>query len=134
MPLSDAGAQAMLNGSFGDSRASTWPATLYVGLSTTNPATSVTEPSGNGYARVSVANTTAQWPTISGTTRQKTNATAIIFPPANPSSWGTITHYVIYNASSAGTLLAYGSLTSSLAVGSGETATINANALAISIT
>ena len=91
----------------------TSPTTVYVGLFTTNPAEdgSGTEVSGGSYARQSGSFTT------SGNTA--TTSAAIEFPTAT-ASWGTITHVGIYDASSAGNLLAYAALTASKAIASGD--------------
>lgn len=97
-------------------------ATYYFGLSTTAPAddgTNVTEPSGNGYARVSIANNATNFPAaIDGV---QDNGTEISFPQAT-GFWGTVTHFVLYNASTGGNLLAYGTLTTSKSIDSGDTA------------
>ena len=91
----------------------TSPTTVYVGLFTTNPAEdgSGTEVSGGSYARQSGSFTT------SGNTA--TTSAAIEFPTAT-ASWGTITHVGIYDASTAGNLLAYAALTASKAIASGD--------------
>jgi len=91
----------------------TSPTTVYVGLFTSNPDEdgSGTEVSGGSYARQSGSFT------VSGNTAT-TNA-AIEFPTAT-ASWGTITHIGIYDASSAGNLLAYAGLTASKAIASGD--------------
>ena len=99
--------QQIANSQFGGG-ATTWaPATWYVGLSTTTPAgdgTAFSEPVGGAYARVAVTNNSTNWPaatTGDGVTR-KANGAKITFP--NPTgSWGTITHYGIFTASSGGT-------------------------------
>lgn len=91
----------------------TSPSTVYVGLFTSSPSEdgSGTEVSGGSYARQSGAFTT------SGNTA--TTSAAIEFPTAT-ASWGTITHIGIYDASSAGNLLAYAALTASKAIASGD--------------
>jgi len=91
----------------------TSPSTVYVGLFTSNPDEdgSGTEVSGGSYARQSGSFT------VSGNTAT-TNA-AIEFPTAT-ASWGTITHIGIYDASTAGNLLAYAGLTASKAIASGD--------------
>lgn len=116
--LSNTVMNAVLDKTFG---AVNWtpPATLYIGLSTTAPAndgTNITEPTGNGYARVAVPNDTTNWPTASG--RGKTNANAITFPAAT-GSWGTVTHFVIYDAATAGNFYGWGQLNVPQAVTTG---------------
>lgn len=99
---------------------------LYVGLSTTTPAddgTNITEPSGNAYARVSTAASDWNTPT-SANPSVVTNATTITFPEAT-GAWGTVTHAVLYSASSGGTKIGVAALTQSQAVVSGNTPKYN---------
>lgn len=115
--ISDTYIGNLLDVAFG-AQASTFPATLYLGLSTTTPTnsgTNVTEPASFGYTRVSVPNNNTYWPNT-GTDRTKQNGIAIVFPTAT-GSWGTITHFVIYSAISGGNFIAWGELTTPIAVG-----------------
>ena len=92
----------------------TAPGTKYLALFTAisdGEAGSVTEISGNAYARQSVAFTT------SGNTTS--NNAAVEFPTAT-GSWGTVTHVGIYDASSSGNLMAYATLSSSKAIATGD--------------
>ena len=91
----------------------TSPTNVYVGLSTSNPGEdgSGTEVSGGSYARQTGSFT------VSGNTAT-TNA-VIEFPTAT-GTWGTVTHIGIYDASSAGNLLAYAALTTSKSIASGD--------------
>ena len=96
----------------------TAPATLYVALFTATPSdtgggTEVTIGS-NAYARVAVTNNATNFPAASG--GAKANGTAITFPQATPSGWGVVTQFGIYDASTAGNLLAWGDLTASKTV------------------
>jgi hypothetical protein len=88
--------------------------TIYVALSTADPtddASGIAEPSGNGYARVQTA--AGDWnAAVSGLID---NANAITFPTAT-GSWGTLTHFALYDAASGGNMLAHGSLGSSQAI------------------
>lgn len=104
----------------------TSPSTVYVGLFTSSPSEdgSGTEVSGGSYARQSGAFTT------SGNTA--TTSAAIEFPTAT-ASWGTITHIGIYDASSAGNLLAYAALTASKAIASGDVFRIPAGDIDITL-
>lgn len=96
------------------------PTTYYIGLSTTTPNTNgsgVDEHSTDaGYARVQL--TTLSEP-LDGVV---TNSQAINFNEST-ASWGTITHFVIYDspAVDSGNLLMYGELSTPRSV---ETATI----------
>lgn len=99
----------------------TAPATVHIALFTTSPGddgTGGTEVSGNNYSRVSVTNNTTNWPNASG--GAKANGTAITF--ATPSgTWGTVTSFGIYDASTGGNLLYFGNLTSNQTVNTGNT-------------
>ena len=91
----------------------TSPSAVYVGLFTATPGEddSGTEVSGGSYARQAGSFS------VSGNTA--TTTAAIEFPTAT-ASWGTITHIGIYDAASAGNLLAYASLTASKSIASGD--------------
>ena len=92
----------------------TAPSTKYLALFTAiadGEAGSVTEISGNAYARQSVAFTT------SGDTTS--NNAAVEFPTAT-GSWGTVTHVGVYDASTSGNLMAYATLSSSKAIDTGD--------------
>lgn len=91
----------------------TAPATLYVGLFTSDPGEtgSGTEVSGGSYARQTIAFT------VTGS--QASNTAAAEFPTAT-ASWGTITYAAIYDALSGGNLLASGALTTSKTIDSGD--------------
>jgi hypothetical protein len=130
--LSDTLANNVLDVLFGGA-STIAPSTWYVGLSTTTPAndgTGVTEPSGNGYARVGVTKNSTSFPAASS--RQISNGTTITFPTASGSGWGTVTHFVLYSASSGGTFLGWGALASAQTVASGATPDFPVGSLVIS--
>ena len=107
----------------------TSPANLYVGLFTAvsdGEAGTVTEVSGNDYARTAVTFNTASGGSA-------TNNGDVTFPAANGGSWGTITHIGIYDASTAGNLLFYGALTASKTVDDGDIFQISDTNLTISL-
>lgn len=110
------------------------PANVYISLHTADvtDAGSGTEVSGGSYARVAVAATTAQWDATSGTDGHTQNTNAINFPTAT-GSWGTVTHAGVWDASSAGNLLYHGVLTVSKTVTSGDTFSIAAGDLDLTI-
>ncbi len=86
----------ILDASLGSS-ATLLSASIDVGLSTTDPGDdglSATEPVGGGYTRITVANNDTNFPPASSGI--KLNATTIQFALAS-ASWGTITHFVIYD-------------------------------------
>lgn len=113
--------RALLDHIFTDP-AYTPPATWYVGVSTSTPdedGASFTEPSGNGYARVAV--TAADFSAASGgAPASKVNSEPILFPEAS-GSWGTVTHWGLFAASSGGTVQYIAELDESKAVGNGDT-------------
>ena len=109
------------------------PATLYIGLSTADPTddnSGLAEPSGNGYARVSVTNNKTSWTAASA--GALANDIDFTFPEAT-GSWGTVTHFIIADAASAGNMLAHGDLTTSKAIGDGDTAKFKSGDLDISL-
>jgi hypothetical protein len=111
------------------------PGTLYIGLSTTACSDSGfgTEVSGGGYARVAVANASAQWAAPSGGNGTTSNINAITFP-APTGNWGQVTHWFIADASSGGNLLWCAALAQAKTINDGDAApTFNAAALSVQI-
>jgi len=109
------------------------PSTLYFALSTADPTedgSSIAEPSGNNYARAAVTNNKTNWGTASGGI--VSNAADITFNTAS-GSWGTITHFAVFDASSGGNMLIYGSLTESKTIGTGDTPKFNIGDVSISL-
>lgn len=105
----------------------TVPSNIYVALSTADPTESggsIAEPAGNNYSRVQ-CNT---WDAASG---GATANTSVITFPTPSGSWGTVTHFALYDASSAGNMLFYGALAASKSVGAGDTPSFAAGALQI---
>jgi len=93
--------------------------TAYVGLSTADPldtGAGLAEPAGGAYGRVTTA--AVDW--NSAATGSISNANALTFPTAT-ASWGTVTHFAIFDAVTAGNVLSSGALTLSKVVGSGDT-------------
>lgn len=91
----------------------TRPSAWYVALFTAAPGETGggTEVSGGSYARTSATFT------VSGNTAS--NSAAIEFATAT-ASWGTVTHAAIFDASTAGNMIAYAALTSSKAIDTGD--------------
>lgn len=104
----------------------TAPATLYLALYTAAPSDTGggTEVSGASYARQSAAMT------VSGDTA--TTSASVEFPAAG-GSWGTVTHVGVFDALSGGNLLAYGALTASKAIDTGDIFRIPAGSLDITL-
>jgi hypothetical protein len=107
-------------------RAFTSPAALYVSLHTADPteAMGTGELSGNGYARQAVTFDAA----AAGVA---VNSGQLVFT-CSGGNWGTITHFGIYDAATAGNGLYYGALQTSQNITDGNTVTIAAGALSIS--
>jgi hypothetical protein len=93
----------------------TSPTTVYAGLFTSDPtdAGSGTEVSGGSYARKAI---TFAAPSNGVTTN---SAAACEFDQAT-GSWGTITHFGIFDALTSGNLLYHGALTTSKTIASGD--------------
>ena len=106
----------------------TAPSTLYLALFTSNPAedasgTEVTT-SGTAYARQTVTFT------VSGNTA--TTDAAVEFPTAT-ANYGTVSHVAIFDASSAGNMIAYAALTTSKAIETGDVFRVPAGDLDITL-
>lgn len=117
------------------------PTTLAVGLLTAAPsdAGGGTEVSGNSYARVALNPSDTNWKSTqntatagnsSGTGGQTKNAVAITFPTPS-GNWGTVSHFGIYDATSGGNLLFYGSLTISKTINQSDTVSFPVDSLTI---
>jgi hypothetical protein len=107
------------------------PPTIYVGLSTADPTDSgsgLAEPSGNGYARVQTS--ASDWNAASNGSLD--NAGNITFAQAS-GNWGTITHFALFDAATAGNMLAYGALSQSKSISESDTARFEAGDLDISL-
>lgn len=94
-------------------------ATVYLGLSTADPAddaSGLAEPSGGSYVRKAVTFGAAASRAIS-------NSAQVTFDQAT-GSWGTITHWAVFDAETAGNMLAHGSLAAQKEVVSGNTPSV----------
>ena len=107
----------------------TAPGTLHVALYTVAPTDTGggTEVSGGAYARQTAAFT------VSGTNpTTATNSAAVEYPTAT-ANYGTVVAVGIFDASSSGNLLAYGNLTTSKTVSTGDVFRFNAGAIDITV-
>ena len=108
------------------------PATWYVALYTTCPTDSTggTEVSGGSYARVAVTAGLTQWAgtqsagstTASSGTGGTTSNNATVTFPAPTASWGTVACWGLTDASSAGNIWVYSTLTVSKTINNGDAA------------
>lgn len=134
--FTDAVEQALLNHFLTDG-AYTPPATMYIGLSSSTPTEAggnITEPSTGSYARVSTA--AADWGAASGTAPAVKSNTAVKTFPAATADWvagANLTHFVLFDASSAGNALAFGALSTAKPVLNGDTASFGVGALALKL-
>lgn len=100
----------------------TMPA-VWIGLSTANPgdnAAGLAEPVAMNYARVAtVGGSGAGYTWASAANGSITNAAAITFAAAS-GTWGTITHFALFDAVTTGNMLAYGALTQAKSIVSGD--------------
>ena len=106
------------------------PSEYYIGLSSTAPKISggnVTEPlSNSGYKRVKLENLSEPADGVI------TNEQAISFDEST-ANWGTMSHFVIYDALEAGNLLMYDTLSTPRNVEAATIVTIKANSLTLTL-
>lgn len=114
------------------------PANVYLALCTaavddTSTGSTITEASYGSYARTQIGtgnNQTDAWNAATGTTTATvTNKNAITCPTATSGS-STITYIAVCDASTAGNVLYWASVTST-AIANGDTPKVNASALSI---
>lgn len=112
------------------------PSTVFVALyaSTINDgwtATSTGECAGSTYARVGVANSSANWTNASAGAKE--NKTTIEFTTSAGSDWGTVKAFALLTSSSttAGEVLYWGDLTSSQTISSGNVVRFSTGAIDI---
>ena len=115
----------MLNKMF---NGATWtiPTTFYLALFSVTPSISSTgtEATGSGYARLSIASNSTNWPVISGSTTTITNNVTQTMATAT-GDWSSAANQVaagLWDSSSAGILYYWGPLTESKPVLSGDSA------------
>ena len=105
----------------------TSPATVYVSLYTTDPtdADSGTEVSGGSYSRTAV--------TFGAPSNGvSTNSADVTFPTCT-SSWGTVTHIGIHDASTSGNLLFHTPLDTAKTIDSGDIFKIETGNLSVTL-
>jgi hypothetical protein len=109
----------------------TMPSTVYLALFTTavNDAGGGTEATGGSYARKLTAG--SDW--VAAAAGASSNATVITFVTPT-GSWGTVTHFALMDASTAGNYLGWSDLTTSQAIGTGNTVSFAIGALTLTLT
>jgi len=102
------------------------PAAVYIGLHTADPTDAGTgaEVSGNGYARQAITFASAASGSIS-------NNAAVEFPAATTSSWGSVSHWAIYDASTGGNQLFHGSFDTAKTIAVGDILKVAASSLTL---
>lgn len=108
----------------------TAPAAVYTALFVGDPAGAGTEVSGVDYAREA---TTFGAASTVGEVSTASNTAAIDYGEAG-GAWGTVTYFAVYDAITAGNLLAAGPLTTARTIESGDPVKFNIGALDITLT
>jgi hypothetical protein len=101
----------------------TKPTVLAVALFTAAPgeAGGGTEVTGGSYARVQRDPLDANWTAASSTDGLTDNAAALTFPTPS-ANWGLVTHQALFDATTVGNMLIYGSLAASKNINNGDPA------------
>ena len=101
------------------------PSAVYLGLSTGSLGddNGGTELSGNNYTRKAVTFAAASSGSISSNAAVEFNAAT--------GSWGSISHFGVYDASSSGNLLFHGSFSAAKTIGSGDVLKVASGSLTI---
>jgi len=103
----------------------TRPAAWFVGVGTGHTDAGLTgEPSGNGYARQAVSFNVAN--------DVATNAALLVFGPAS-AAWGSMASIAVFDAATGGNCLWSGALTAARTVDSGDSLTVAAGALSLTL-
>lgn len=89
--------------------------TVYLAASTTDPATTLTEPVGNNYSRVALSGKFS-----AAALKASANTALISFPQAS-GSWGTIAYFAVCDNPSGGNVLWSGELLEHKAIGTNDT-------------
>lgn len=101
---------------------------VYLALGTSADDTGLTgEVSGNNYSRPAVG--ASSW--AAAASRAKSNSAIITFPQAS-GSWGTPAVWALFDAASAGNMIAYGDITTPTAIGASQTASFAVGKIEIS--
>ncbi len=104
------------------------PSAVYLGLSTGSLGddNGGTELSGNNYTRKAITFASASSGSIASNASVEFNSAT--------GSWGTVSHFGIYDASSSGNLLFHGAFSASKAIASGDVLKVASGSLTISAT
>ena len=110
----------------------TKPTALWISLHTADPTDvgNGAEATYGGYVRVQRDPLDANWTAVSATDGNTDNAAAITWPACTSGS-NLVTHFAIFDASTAGNMICYGTLTNSQTVSTGVTPSFAIGALDI---
>lgn len=125
---------AILDNLLGVGNDGTWPDPVYIALSTADPGptgSGFTEPVGNGYVRIGVANDAVGWDAAASD--EKANAALVQFAAASGGNWGTVTHFGVKDVASGGALLHWGPLDVGVAVNNGSDVRFPAGTLKVAL-
>ena len=113
---------------FTGTASTTSPSAVYIGLSTGSLAddNSGTELSGNNYAREAITFASASGGSISNNNNVEFNSAT--------GSWGTVSHFGIYDALTSGNLLFHGAFTASKTIATGDILKVASGSLTITAT
>lgn len=120
-------AETLLANFIANAQTATRPTSWYLGLFTAAPsdAGGGTELSGSGYARQAATFGAASSGVVSNTSTHTYTASG--------GSWGTITHYGVFDALTTGNLLWHGALTTPRTIADGESLTVAAGAFTLTM-
>lgn len=106
------------------------PSKVYLALYTATPsdAGGGTEVTGGDYARCEITNNTSNWPNAAS--GSKSSGAAFTFATAT-ASWGTITHWALFDALNDGNMLYWNQLTASKPIDTGDTAQFAAGKITV---
>jgi len=109
----------------------TRPTAWYVGLFTAAPSDTGggTEVSGSAYVRKATGTMV-----VTGAATTAANAAAIEFAAASGGNWGTLTHAAIFDALTAGNMLAWAPLATARTINDGDVFRIPASSLTVTLT
>lgn len=108
------------------------PAVIALALFTTAPsdAGGGTEVAGSNYTRVALNPLDANWSAPTAGNGITSNSVAATFPVPS-ATWGTVTHFAIFDALSAGNMLFWGVLAVAKTINNGDTVPFPANGITV---
>lgn len=108
----------------------TAPTNVYAALYIGDPAGAGTEETGTDYARVEITFGAAA---SVGEVSTSSNSAAVDFGTAGSGGWGTVDYVAIFDASTAGNMLAAGALTNARTISAGDPVKFNIGELVVTL-